>query len=82
MTLNLIETLKTSIYNPKDAKNTHIPPTPKSTFSKSTKSIFFKNLDIPTNQCFILICMALLIFYISPRFCLGGEYVSQHFAQG
>ena len=66
MILNLIETVKTSIYNPKDAKNTIIP------FSEFK---LFKNFKIHTSKnkrrkvvkqklCFMLICIALSIFYV------------------
>ena len=62
MSLNHIETLKTSIYNPKHTKNTktHF------NFFQNTKfrNHYSSKKEVQTNQSFMLICMALFISYV------------------
>ena len=58
MILNLIETLETSIYNPKHTQNTKIH----FNFSKKYKNSKKKTGGISSKyQCFMLICIALFI---------------------
>ena len=58
MMLDLIETLKMSVYNPKNIKNSKKNSTQN---KKITNSIFFNNKQFK-NQRFMLIIMALFIF--------------------
>ena len=63
MTLNPIETLKTSIYNQKLIKNKKI----RFKFSniyKQIKNPYFPKIEIKINQRFMPICIALFIFYV------------------
>ena len=60
MTLNLIKTLKTSIYSRKHTNNTNIHLA----FSKVYKKVKNPYLHIKNKQCFMLIFIALLIFHI------------------
>ena len=58
MSLNVIETLKTSIYNLKHLQNTKIH----FQFSKSFKHPYSPKLEVQKHQRFMLICMALFLF--------------------
>ena len=58
--LNLIETLKTSLYNPKHPKTTKIHLQFFETY-KMIENIFFKRIDVQTNHRFMLSFIALFI---------------------
>ena len=58
ITRNLIETVKTSIYDPKHTQHTKIQFHLFNTFENTS----FQQLDFQTNQRFMLYSMVLLIF--------------------
>ena len=60
MTLDLIETFKTFIYSPKHTRHTN---TFFNMFVNKLKTPYFRKLEVQTHQRFMLICIALFLFY-------------------